>query len=458
MRDLGAGILQNILPEGLVQSIGEDKNSRDLARRVGKFYVERYGSVEKAKQAIAQDPVGVMADAATVLGTAGGLARGVANPLTAVPRVGPVAQKVLRAGEIAGKTAAIVDPINALMQIPEAAGTAITKAASSKLSGAGARAIEEAYASGKQGGEAGATFRENIRGNVPAEQVLNDARQALGQMKAQKNQEYAQNMTAVKMDKTQLGFDDIDKAIGSAESNVRFGTEVKNAEAARKIAEAKNAVSRWKSLDPAQYHTPEGLDALKQQLGSILEDIPFEQRTARMAVGNIYNTVKDTIVKQAPVYSKVMKEYEAASDAVKEVEKALSLGDRKSADTALRKLQSATRSNVNTNFGGRERLVQNLERASGKPLMAALSGQALSQLAPTGLAGNLSPLYLTQMANDAAQFGKAGMVAGMMSPRVVGETAHAAGRIAGQFDQPYGFGLLQNLMYQTASQMPGTNQ
>ena len=33
--DLGAGILQNALPERLVQAVGEDKASRDLASKVG---------------------------------------------------------------------------------------------------------------------------------------------------------------------------------------------------------------------------------------------------------------------------------------------------------------------------------------------------------------------------------------------------------------------------------------
>lgn len=453
MLDLGAGIIQNVLPEGFVQYMGEDKASRELASKVGKFYVNRYGSVENAKKAIAQDPVGVMADAATVLGIGGGLARGIATPIP-----GAAAAQVARVGGALSKAGAVIDPINAMMKIPEVVGSAGVKAAASKLSGVGERAIEEAYASGKQGGAAGQAFRENMRGNVPVENVLNDARDALGQMKAQKNREYANNMSAVKMDKTQLSFDDIDKTLGSAESGVRFGSQIKNERAAKAIAETRDLVEQWKSLDPAQYHTPEGLDALKQKVGSILEELPFEQRTARMAIGNVYSSIKGTITKQAPIYSKVMKEYEAASESVRDIERALSIGDRKAADAAIRKLQSATRSNVNTNFGNRAKLVGQLEQASGKPLMAALSGQAMSQLSPVGMAGNLSPLNLMQLGGDGAALAKQGIAAGMMSPRTVGEVTHGMGRVAGQFDQPYGFGLLQNLMYQTASQMPELNK
>ena len=63
--DVGAGALQNILPEKLVQAIGEDKPSREIANQVGQFYVNRYGSVEGAKKAIAEDPAGVLADIST---------------------------------------------------------------------------------------------------------------------------------------------------------------------------------------------------------------------------------------------------------------------------------------------------------------------------------------------------------------------------------------------------------
>jgi hypothetical protein len=37
--DLGAGILQAVLPEAIVQAVGEDKPSREVASKVGKFYV-----------------------------------------------------------------------------------------------------------------------------------------------------------------------------------------------------------------------------------------------------------------------------------------------------------------------------------------------------------------------------------------------------------------------------------
>lgn len=65
--NLGRSIVELAIP-------GEQGNEQ-LARDVGKFYVDRYGSVDKALNSFYTDPVGVMADISTVLGGAGAIAK-----------------------------------------------------------------------------------------------------------------------------------------------------------------------------------------------------------------------------------------------------------------------------------------------------------------------------------------------------------------------------------------------
>ena len=139
-------------------------------------------------------------------------------------------------------------------------------------------------------------------------------------------------------------------------------------------------VDEWRQLDPAQFHTPEGLDALKQKLGGIMEGIPFEEKTARLAAGKVYSATKASIEQQAPTYAKVMKDYAAASEQITEIERALSLGNRASQDTAMRKLQSLMRNNVQTNYTGRTSLAKGLEQQGGVELMPSLAGQAMNSL------------------------------------------------------------------------------
>jgi len=187
-------------------------------------------------------------------------------------------------------------------------------------------------------------------------------------------------------------------------------------------------VDEWKTLDPAQFHTPEGLDALKQKLGGILEGIPFEEKTARTAANKVYNATKSEIEAQAPTYAKVMKGYQAASDQISEIERALSLGKKASNDTAMRKLQSLMRNNVQTNYGNRLTLANALEDKGGVDLLPSLAGQALSSVTPRSLSGQIGAgaTMFNAMSNPLSL-----AALPLQSPRLVGSLAYGAGRLTG---------------------------
>jgi hypothetical protein len=234
-------------------------------------------------------------------------------------------------------------------------------------------------------------------------------------------------MQSVRGNKEVIDFTGINKSLADAKDKVMYGSQVKNPQAAEALSSMQKEIGDWNKLDPAQYHTPEGMDALKQKIGGIVESIPFEAKTARMVGGDVYNSIKSEITKQAPEYAKTMKDYVAASDQIKEIERALSLGQKSSVDTAMRKLQSLMRNNVNTNYGNRQALARQLEQMGGKDLMPALAGQALNSPTPrglqalgatgTGVAAFFNPSVLPLLAAQ--------------SPRLAGEAALAAGRVAG---------------------------
>jgi hypothetical protein len=132
-------------------------------------------------------------------------------------------------------------------------------------------------------------------------------------------------------------------------------------------------------------------------------------------------------VDQVPEYAKVMKGYEKASNVIDELQRTLSLGNKASTDTALRKLQSVTRNNVNTNYGKRADLAQMLAANGAPNLMEKITGQAMNSWAPRGLQG-LLPGGMTLAA--LALNPKALALAPLMSPRAVGEGAYCAGKAA----------------------------
>lgn len=353
----------------------------------------------------------------------------------AVRTAGGAANGALSAGlvnpEDAGTGAAIggmlPGALGAAGKIGSAIGSGIKTVATNALgmtTGVGAEPIRQAFQAGKNGSQA---FLDNMTGAADMTDVLAKAKAGVQTMAAKKSAEYSAGMLPVKGDKTVLSFTGIDQAVSDAANMGAFKGQVKNEAASSAVDKMRAAIDEWKGLDPAQYHTAEGLDALKQRLGGILEAIPFEQKTARAAAQKVYNATKAEIEQQAPGYAKVMKDYHQASELITEIERALSLGKKASADTSMRKLQSLMRNNVNTNYGNRLNLAQELEQQGGVSLMPDIAGQALSSWTPRGLAGvNAGFTGAASMVNPAAL-----ALLPMQSPRLVGNLAYGAGRAAG---------------------------
>lgn len=299
-------------------------------------------------------------------------------------------------------------------------GAGITNNALGMFTGTGSEAVRTAYQSGKSGAT---SFLDNMRGNVPMTNVLDSAKDALGKMRIDKGNQYRSGMIDISADKSIIDFAPIDKAASAIQTMGSYKGQVINKNSAGVVDELSGLVNQWKGLNPAEYHTPEGLDALKQAIGDVRDTTNFGTG-ARVAADKAYNAVKGEIVSQAPTYSKVMKDYSEASTVVSEVEKALSLGGKTSADTAMRKMQSLMRNNVNTNYGNRLSLAKTLED-NGADLMAPIAGQAMNSWTPRGLAG----LGTTGSLGTAAMFTSPWALAGLpaTSPRLVGEMAYGLG-------------------------------
>lgn len=411
---LVGGILTKLDPTG---TIDFDEGTVDA---VGNYFMSRYGSEDGLKKAIAEDPAGVMADAATVL-TAGG-----AGAARLPGKLGQIGAKAAEVG-------AAIDPIMMATKAPAAAravgrtGETVASHILGLPSGAGAPALEASRDAGRAGGASLETLRANRRGNVPVEDVVTQAKDAVAAMREEASQRYKSGMIDISKDATVLPFDDIDAALAKARAPGFFKGEVKDRSAAAAWAKVDELVQHWKSLDPAEFHTPEGLDALKQAIGDIANELPMENRAAARAVSTAYNAVKREIVRQAPAYATVMKQYEKASTQVREVEKTLSLGNNASPDTAMRKLQSILRNNANTNYGRRKELGDLLGDYGADTLIPALAGQQTSSWAPRGLQGLISG------AGSTAALGgllgpKAAMALGATSPRVMGALAEKYGQ------------------------------
>ena len=429
--DVGAGALQKALPKPVVDFVNQFESNPEAAQRaanaasaVGGAMKERYGSVKGIKNTIATDPVGAMGDLSTLLGGGAALAG-------RIPMAGKVASTLSTASDITNPITLAGKGVSKTADMA----SALVKGGLGLKTGVGTEPITQAVKAGREGNQ---TFVENMRGTVPMMQVLDDAKSNLAKMNLDKQAEYRSGMVNIKNDKTQLDFTGIDQAIADAQKYSSYKGKVVNQGAADVLTDIKAKVDDWKKSDPAQYHTPEGIDKLKQSIWESIEKLPRESKTAYSAAKEVYDSVKKEISKQAPEYSKVMSDYSQSSDKIKEIERALSLGDKASADTAMRKLQSLMRNNVNTNYGNRLDMARELERAGGNEMMSALAGQAMSSKLPRGLqsATNIPSSYLAYGVGGPA-LAAADLMAS--SPRLVGEASYKYGQLAnalGQATQP----------------------
>lgn len=295
--------------------------------------------------------------------------------------------------------------------------------------GTSAETISAAYNAGKN---KSTTFLDNMRGNAGFDDVVESAKAGLNSMRADRAAQYRSGMMDISADKSVLNFAPVDEALQKVQSMGSYKGVQTNKNASGVVGEISDKIAEWRSLNPAEYHTPEGMDALKRAIGDIRDATQFGT-PARRAADGVYNAVKGEITKQAPTYSKVMGQYASASDELAQIEKALSLGDKTSKDTAIRKLQSLMRNNAQTSYGNRLSLAQQLEQKGGVELTPAIAGQAMNTWTPRGITGAMQKAGGLGLAGASLlnpSLLAAGAVAPLGSPRLMGEALYKAGLLS----------------------------
>lgn len=294
---------------------------------------------------------------------------------------------------------------------------AVTPKVLGLTTGSGEKSIEQAYSSGKRGSE---MFLKNLRGQVDKQDIVGMAKDRLKQIKADDYQQYLKEMNkigakeGVKLKPIVDKYENILKAEGGGKPYLV------DEDTSTFLKKAGKIVENFKNDKTAR--TLNDFDDLKQGIFNIKVD--SNAGNAQRVQKELYNAIKGEIRKQAPVYDKIMNKSSKAIEEVKEIEKTLSLDKKANVDTSLRKLQSAFRNTVSSNYGNRGELVKKL---GGDELADAISGQLLGDWLPRGLVARLGALGTGGLALKGVA-NPIGLTT--MSPRLVGETAYKLGQIA----------------------------
>lgn len=432
MLDVAAGGISNGLEYATGLDMFPENKATATADAVGQFYKDRYGGWENVKNTIATDPIGFVADASVPLtlgGNAGARAPGVMG----------------RVGQIAASTGRMIDPVT---HVPEVARVLARRGANALgvRNGAGSAAIFDTFNTARSGTAAErAALDANLKGTANIEDVVPVARRALQGIRDDRAAAYTSNMQATRGSAAQIPFQPIVDAWNrTLDTMTQGGMWTGGSQSTAMARKLHGIISTWANSPSA--HTPWGLDGLKKRISKEVTTLGPGVKTDVAEANRLAETMRDTVEQQIiandPGYAQAMQAYAEPSNLIRQLESSLSLNNKASVDTTLRKLQSVMRNNVSTNWGYRRTLADELN-AREPTLIPALAGQSLNSGEARGVArmgaGNsaLSTGLIASLAGlgPAAALGVAGVSHVASIPRVAGEIAQKSGQVAGLLDQ-----------------------
>lgn len=328
----------------------------------------------------------------------------------------------LGAGTIAGMAIPAAAPL-----ISKAAGRLAGESAGI-TTGAGYGSLQRGFQAAKQGGDEAEAFRQALRGDVSPDQLVNEARDALGTITTRRSQEYQKMLEGLKGSKQQLDvspiFNEFKKQLDNfgvqlTRDGLDFSRSVFrfNTQAQTDISKIAGEMADFGLREGDR--TPVGVDRLKQSFSNIYGDT----RDARALVEAMRKETRN-ILGKVDGYDEGMKLYSEMSDAIEDIQKGLSLSDRSSVDTAFKKITSSLRQNQDF----RKQLLMEIDKETGGTLSAKIAGQQLSEIAPRGLMRTV--LGSGSIVAMATGMYPALLLAIKTSPRLAGEIANVLGKTA----------------------------
>jgi hypothetical protein len=321
----------------------------------------------------------------------------------------------------------VIGPAGAVKAVAKAAPVVgrVASGVTGLVSGTSGRAVEEAFKAGQTGGQQAKIFLDNMTKKAPLDDVVDSARKAVSTMKLERQAAYKAEMAGTKQSVAFADFAPIDAALAKTKSiGLNRTGQIETIPGAQQVHKAiSDVVAQWRS-DP-MLRTPEDLDEMKKAINNLqyhgeLKNIAGPGTPGAIIIREARDAISKEITnKVGPEYAKAMNSYSEASDLIDEMNRALSVNDKATVDTTLRKLQSVMRDNVQTSYGHRTKLAETLDSKAKGEIFPALAGQALSSWEPRGLSRYL--------AGTEALTGHAGLIP-FSSPRAVGNMAYQAGR------------------------------
>ncbi len=268
-------------------------------------------------------------------------------------------------------------------------------------------------------------FRAGMRGKVNPESVYDEAQSALDRMLETRRMEYKAKLPELQQSNVNIDIRPLEKELYDRLSafGVKFDNNRKIIRSTLDRSTLKDAERVIDMIEDWGMQigdtTPTGLDMLKRNLDSFYS--PNKNITAFIAP--LRNKVKELIIKEVPGYGEQMQKYEQWSELIRDVRQNLSMGEKSSVESGIRKLMSSIRDD--NEF--RRSLIQELEKMGQGDLLDKIAGLRMRGIVPLQHGG-------TQLVGgeiiSSIITGNPKILIGLpfASPRLMGETLNALGR------------------------------
>ena len=308
-----------------------------------------------------------------------------------------------------------------------------TMATLGKTTGGGKAALDEAFKNPnviKFAREAGAEGAEDLQ-----RRAVEESHKALNIIKKNRGEAYVKDLEKIKANPMQM--DEAAIQMRENATNLMEPYGIKLDSEAQKVGKnvfdfgestiiehqpvvekTLSDVFKWKDWSPA------GMDTLKKRLYDFRNQAKYGTPAYSM-VNKIAQGLDSSLKEMVPGYEKMTKAYREASDLIDDAEKALSLGNKASLDTTVRKLTSIMRDNNEV----RKEIVDVLTKTGGQDITGMMAGAALAPMAPRGIvAGTGLGIGVGAGLLNPASWPLAIAYLGASSPRLVGEFVSLMGK------------------------------
>lgn len=250
-----------------------------------------------------------------------------------------------------------------------------------KTTGAGERAIGDAF---KAGVEGDSSFLAKMRSPVEAENLEKKVLANFSKIKEKRGRAYSEDMSRLKQEtagkKLDLKpvIDDVRNIIKQEGGGAGY---LVDDETARVLDKTKGVLNNF--YKDKNRHNLEGFDNLKKALQNIKTQ---EGTNAERVKTQIANSVRGQIMKQSPKYKAIEDAYAKDSAIIDDLKSVFSLNRNANSETVLKKIQSTARDNANTDWGYRAQLLKQIDPTG--EIQKEISANALHNWTPRGLFGS----------------------------------------------------------------------